>query len=53
MKDFRVYLIAGVENTNSSVVLGFPSLTFLKYWGYNGISPFIWNARIQHFASNY
>jgi len=36
-----VYLIAGVENSNSSVVFWFPSATFLKYWGYNGISPFI------------
>jgi len=36
--------MADVENTNSSVVLGFPSVTFLKYGGYNSISPLIWNA---------
>jgi hypothetical protein len=43
IEDFRVYLIACVKNTNPSVVFGFPSITFLKYWGYNGISSFIWN----------
>jgi len=35
--DFRVYLIAGVENTNSSVVFGVPPVAFLKYWGYKVI----------------
>ena len=44
IKNIRVCLTAGVENTNSSVGFGFPSVTFLKYWGNKSISPFIWNA---------
>ena len=42
--DFRVYLIADVKNTNSSLISQVSSVTFLKYWEHNGISPFM---RIQ------
>lgn len=33
IKDFRVYLIAVVNNTDSSVIFGVSSVAFLKYWG--------------------
>ena len=43
IKDFGAYLIAGVTNTNSSVIFWVSAVTFLKYCDYNGISPYIWN----------
>ena len=38
-----LYLIPGVNNTNSCVIFKVPSFTFIKHWNYNGISEFIWN----------
>jgi len=40
--DIKVYLMAGVKNTNSSVIFRVSSVTFLKYLDYNCISPFVW-----------
>jgi len=41
VKDFRVYLTAGVKNANFFVIFRFSFVTFLKYWNYSSISPFI------------
>jgi hypothetical protein len=35
--DFRVYLIPGVNNTNSCVIFRVSSFTVIKYWDYNRI----------------